>query len=76
MASLRKALHRPWTPPTPALLVKLGAWLIFRTDPALALLGRRTIPKRLNENGFEFRFAHLAEGLADLFEKDVRPKQM
>jgi uncharacterized protein (TIGR01777 family) len=76
MASLRKALHRPWMPPTPAFLVKLGAWLIFRTDPALALLGRRAIPKRLQEDGFDFRFANLTECLADFFQRDVRPKQM
>jgi NAD dependent epimerase/dehydratase family enzyme len=76
MASLRKTLNRPWTPPTPALLVKVGAWLLFRTDPALALLGRRAIPKRLQDAGFEFRFSHISASLSDLCREDVRPEQM
>ena len=76
MASLRKILNRPWTPPTPALLVKVGAWLLFRTDPALALLGRRAIPKRLRDAGFEFRFSQIIASLSDLCQEDVRPKQM
>jgi NAD dependent epimerase/dehydratase family enzyme len=54
MASLRSLLHRPWSPPTPRPLVHLGA-RVMRTDPALALTGRRCVPRRLLEAGFEFQ---------------------
>jgi uncharacterized protein (TIGR01777 family) len=53
MATLRRALHRPISPPTPAPLVRVGA-LLLRTDPALALTGRRCVPARLQQAGFEF----------------------
>jgi uncharacterized protein (TIGR01777 family) len=65
MAALRRALHRPVAPPTPELLVRLGA-VLLRTDPALALTGRRAVSRRLAEAGFEFRFPHLDGALADL----------
>jgi uncharacterized protein len=72
MAELRRALHRPWSPPAPAMMVKFGARFILKTDPELALLGRRVVPtKLLNEGvgfkGFEFKFPHLREALADIF---------
>ncbi|MEY2398398.1 MAG: uncharacterized protein QOJ00_1572 [Actinomycetota bacterium] len=55
MRALRKRLHRPWSPPTPTPLVRLGARLLG-TDPALALLGRRCIPRRLADAGFDFKY--------------------
>jgi uncharacterized protein (TIGR01777 family) len=65
MAALRKQLHRPAAPPTPSPLLKLGA-ILLRTDPALALTGRRAVSVRLAEAGFRFRHPHLDEALADL----------
>lgn len=65
MATLRKALHRPAAPPTPAALVRLGA-RILRTDPALALTGRRCVPARLLEADFRFAYPTLDEALKDL----------
>lgn len=65
MAALRTALHRPWSPPTPKPLVHIGA-LLMRTDSALALTGRRCIPRRLLEAGFEFRHPTFDEALAHL----------
>ena len=56
MAGLRKALRRPWSPPTPRPLVHVGA-LLMRSDPALALTGRRCVPTRLLDAGFEFNYA-------------------
>lgn len=53
MAALRATLHRPWSPPAPKLLVHLGAFLMG-SDPALALTGRRGIPRRLLDAGFSF----------------------
>jgi uncharacterized protein (TIGR01777 family) len=65
MASLRGVLHRPWSPPTPKPLVHVGARLM-RTDPALALTGRRCVPDRLLEAGFRFDHPIFEEALADL----------
>jgi len=50
---------------TPAGLVRLGA-RILRTDPALALTGRRCVPARLLETGFRFAYPTLDEALEDL----------
>lgn len=65
MRGLRAALHRPWSPPTPRPLVHLGA-LLMRTDPALALTGRRCIPRRLLDAGFTFETPTFAKALIDL----------
>jgi NAD dependent epimerase/dehydratase family enzyme len=55
--------------PAPAALVRLGAPLVLRTDPELALYGRYVIPKRLTTEGFDFRFPTLHEALADLYAR-------
>ena len=65
MATLRSEFHRPWSPPTPKPLVHVGAFLM-RTDPALALTGRRCVPKRLLEAGFEFDHPTFADAISDL----------
>ena len=65
MRELRRALHRPWSPPVPAPLVRLGSWML-RTDPELALLGRRCVPTRLLREGFTFQFPALPDALRDL----------
>ena len=66
MAALRQALHRPWTPPTPPLFIKLGSRLLFKTDAQLALTGRRALPAKLTAAGFAFRFSGIRDALADL----------
>lgn len=63
MATLRRKLGRPWSPPTPAFLVKLGGILLFRTDPLLALTGRKAIPKKLLEQGFEFEIKSVEDAI-------------
>lgn len=65
MATLRAALHRPWSPPTPKPLVHLGA-LLMGSDPALALTGRRCVPRRLLAAGFEFEHPTLMSAIDDL----------
>lgn len=65
MATLRHVLHRPPAPPTPVPLVRLGA-VLLRTDPALALTGRRAVPARLTEAGFPFHHPVLDGALTDL----------
>jgi hypothetical protein len=45
--------------------VRLGAFLL-RTEPELALAGRRCIPDRLVERNFKFVYTNLESALADL----------
>ncbi|HEX8633365.1 MAG TPA: DUF1731 domain-containing protein, partial [Pyrinomonadaceae bacterium] len=56
---------RPWSPRLPAWLVRLGA-LMLRTEPELALTGRRCLPERLVESHFKFLYTNLESALADL----------
>jgi uncharacterized protein (TIGR01777 family) len=72
MRELRSVLGRPASLPVPAWAVRCGCWLL-RTDPALALTGRRGDPRRLEEAGFTFRFPALGEALRDLFPAGERP---
>lgn len=65
MAALRRRLHRPAAPPTPAALLKIGA-VLLRTDPALGLTGRYATSTILRDIGFEFEFPTLDEALTDL----------
>jgi uncharacterized protein len=65
MAAFRRAWDRPAAPPTPRWLVRLGA-VLLRTDPALALTGRRCVPARLAGRGFAFCYPRLAPALDDL----------
>jgi uncharacterized protein len=66
MKELRRHLSRPWSPPTPAPLVRLGAWLMG-SGPEIALTGRRCVPERLLEAGFAFALPDLRAALDDLF---------
>ena len=66
MRELRRALVRPWSPPTPAFLIRVGARVLFRTDPLLALTGRRAAPIKLLERGFDFQFGSIDQTLKDL----------
>lgn len=65
MRELRHVLHRPWSPPAPALAVKLGARMLG-SEGSLALVSQRCIPRRFQAGGFRFRFADLAAALGDL----------
>lgn len=71
MRSLRQALRQPWSPPTPKPLVHVGA-VLLRTDPALALTGRRCVPSRLTEAGFTFDHPTLDDALAALTTPSTR----
>jgi len=68
MAELRRVLHRPSAPPSPKALVRLGA-VFLRTDPALALTGRRCVPSRLLQSGFTFEHPRLGPALEDLLSR-------
>ena len=65
MAGLPRPLRLPWPPPTPRPLVHAGA-VLLRTDPALALSGRRCIPQVLDDAGFKFEHDEFAAALDHL----------
>jgi len=67
MRALRRALERPIGLPAMAWMVRIGAPLVLRTDPELALYGRYCVPRRLLDEGFTFDFPDLDAALADLY---------
>jgi uncharacterized protein (TIGR01777 family) len=70
MRELRRALHRPWSPPAPEFAVRLGARLM-QSEPSLALGGQRCVPGKFLEMEFSFQFAQLRAALENLCrEKD------
>lgn len=69
MKILRKVMNKGWAPPTPAPLVWLGAYVIMRTDPSLALTGRNCVPKKLLDYGFSFAHANLENALRNLLHE-------
>ena len=67
MRALRQALKMPIGLPAASWMVRLGAPLVMRTDPELALYGRYCVPSRLQEEGFEFTFPEITSALRDLY---------
>ena len=67
MTTLRRAVGRPWSPPVPAWMVKVGAWAM-RTEPELVLSGRRCIPQRAIAQGFKFTHSALDAALGDILK--------
>jgi len=68
MRTLRRVVGVPIGLPAFAWMVRVGAPLLMRTDPELALYGRYVISKRLQQEGFAFQFPHLEEALRDLLK--------
>jgi len=66
MRALRGAVRMPIGLPAYGWMIKVGASLLLRTDPELALYGRYVIPQRLMDTGFSFEFAGLDGALGDL----------
>jgi uncharacterized protein len=66
MRSLRQAMRMPIGLPAAGPMVRLGAPLLLRTDPELALYGRYCVPTRLLEEGFEFSFPDIDGAMVDL----------
>jgi uncharacterized protein (TIGR01777 family) len=65
MRELRRACHRPWSPPVPAFAVRLGSRLL-QSEASLALISCRAVPQRFIEAGFQFQFPDLNAALKDL----------
>lgn len=70
MSTLRQAMGRGWQPSAPAPLVRMGAYLIMRADPELALSGRNCLPTRFLAEGFSFQFKKLETALSDIVKKE------
>ncbi|MDQ0219820.1 DUF1731 domain-containing protein [Peribacillus cavernae] len=66
MATLRKAMGKSWNPPAPAPFVWLGAYLLMKTEPSLALTGRNCLPEKLLDSGFTFHYSDLETTLKEL----------
>jgi len=66
MRELRHAVGMPIGLPAFSWMVQLGARWILRTDPELALYGRRVVSRRLQDEHFEFRFPQIRDALHDL----------
>ncbi|MEM7356528.1 MAG: TIGR01777 family oxidoreductase [Acidobacteriota bacterium] len=67
MRQLRRALGRPIGLPAASWMVRIGAPLMLRTDPELALYGRYCVSRRLREEGFEFEFPDVVSALKAVY---------
>lgn len=67
MRALRKAVGMPIGLPAAEWMVRIAAPLILRTDPELALYGRYCVSRRLQDEGYEFKFSNIDAALANLF---------
>ncbi|MXO05912.1 TIGR01777 family oxidoreductase [Flavobacterium sp. HBTb2-11-1] len=65
MQKLRKAVGFPFGIPLNKFFLEIGSFLI-RTETELVLKSRNVIPKRLLENGFEFKFGEIDRTFRDL----------
>lgn len=72
MRELRRAIRQPIGLPAKAWMVRLGAPLLMKTDPELALYGRYCISRRLREEKFTFAFPQIGPALQDVLQT---PKQ-
>lgn len=68
MKTLRRVAGIPIGWPAFSWMVRIGAPLLMRTDPELALYGRYVVSTRLQEEGFEFQFPYLEDALRDLLK--------
>ncbi|TRX35532.1 TIGR01777 family protein [Flavobacterium sp. ZT3R18] len=68
MKKLQKEIGLSFGIPIHKLLLEIGAFFI-RTQPELVLKSRNVIPRRLEENGFEFEFDTLEKAFQNLLKK-------
>ena len=65
MQKLRKAVGFPFGIPLNKFFLEIGAFFI-RTEPELILKSRNVIPRRLLENGFQFKFGAIDKAFKNL----------
>ncbi len=70
MRTLRLVIGMPIGLPAFEWMVRLGAPLLFRTDPELVLYGRYVVSKRLADEGFVFQFPELEPALRNLYGRN------
>jgi len=68
MQKLRKTVGFPFGIPLNTFLLQIGSFFI-RTEAELILKSRNVIPKRLLENGFEFKFGNINDAFQNLLSK-------
>jgi len=68
MKELRRILKVPFGLSAPEFIVRIGATLLFRTDPELALYGRYVKSERLEKEGFSLKFPNLSAALHDVLK--------
>jgi uncharacterized protein (TIGR01777 family) len=66
MKTLRSVVGMPIGLPAVCWMVRIGAPLLMRTDPELAIFGRYVVSQRLQQECFEFQFPDLKQALTDL----------
>ncbi|MBL8889975.1 MAG: DUF1731 domain-containing protein [Planctomycetaceae bacterium] len=69
MRTLRKVLGMPIGLPALEWMVRVGAPLLLRTDPELALFGRYVVSARLADEGFAFQYPTLEPALRDIYQR-------
>lgn len=67
MRELRGAMGMPFGLPAFGWMVRIGARIVLRTDPELALYGRYCVSRRLRDEGFEFQYADVRSALRQLY---------
>ncbi len=68
MKTLRTLIRVPFGITTSKFLLEIGSFFI-RTEPELVLKSRNVIPKRLQENGFQFEYSNLEKAFENLLKK-------
>jgi uncharacterized protein (TIGR01777 family) len=74
MRTLRQVMGVPVGLPAPSWAVRLGAPLLMRTDPELAIYGRYCVSRRLREDGFAFLYPDVASALRNLYAREPNVK--
>lgn len=69
MATLRIALRKPWSPPIPGFMVRIGAFTVMRSNAGLVLQGAGCVPKRFLAQGFVFKYTRLLQALRNLLNQ-------
>lgn len=67
MSELRRTVGRSFGIPSPAAVVRLGAFAM-RSDPLLGLTGRHCTSTVLRDAGFRFQYPLLRDALADIVQ--------
>ncbi len=65
MATLRKVMLRPWAPPVPKIIARIGG-IIMGIDSELIFSDTKCYPKRLIEDNFPFKFTLLKPALENI----------